>query len=496
MTHANNAILVLAPYEAQVANIFQMLRRLMENSKTLTNSLSRSTLNPHRLQFNNGSYILGFSAGSKTAARSDKIRGQDAHVIYIDEFDYIPDSDISAISAIMLSHPDCKLWTTSTPTGEHKRFFAICTDKDLGYKEFWVTSMEVPHWDDKMELETRREYNATVESSPEWEHEILADFGEQIAGVFRNSMIDASLQDYKLGDFGPREGGVYILGVDWNKTAGTHMVIVEWNGVFKILDKIVIPRSEFTQTIAVEKIIEMHQLWNFKGVYVDRGYGSTQVEMLKKWGLQHPDSNLYLRLKDFAMQEMTDVRDPGTGAIVKKHTKPFLVSALAQQLDEDRLILPKSEDTRVIRDDQDMGIVQQMRNFKIEGYSVHGLPKYSQGPEHTLTALMLAVGGYVLENTDLTRLSLTTGVGIGPGFGQDDEEFSNEQYTASGILKDLKVSSARKLDIDNSGYSNNAGSVRQQLKAKQQLIQSLRRNKRMGEGYTRNNIQNTTRKNV
>jgi len=497
MTHSDHAVLVLAPYEAQVANIFQMLRKLMKKSVMLTQSLARDTLNPHRLEFKNGSYILGFSAGSKTAARSDKVRGQDAHVIYIDEFDYIPDSDIAAVGAIMMSHPDCRLWATSTPTGAHKRFFAICTDKNLGYKEFWMTSKELPHWDAKMELEARRENNAVYGDSPDWQHEILAEFGDQIAGVYRNSMIDAALQDYELGTAAPKDRGKYILGVDWNKTEGTHMVILEWSGQFKLLDKIIIPRGEFTQTLAVERIIELNDRWKFKGIYVDRGYGSTQVEMLKRHGMRHPETNLHLNMQDFAMQEMIEIRDPSTGAVIKKHSKPFLVNSMAQHLDAGRMILPRSEDTRIVGNEQTLGVVQQMRNYSIEGYSVHGLPKYSQGQDHTITALMLAVGGFDLNYSDLTRVNLAGHVVIGPGFGQTEAEYNEENYGASGILKDLRVASTRGLDKASPmlGYANNAGSVRDQHRARNNLDERIRKGKGIGD-YSRANIAGTPRKNV
>jgi len=495
-TRSNRALLVLAPYEAQVANIFQMLTKLIETSQNLGQSMSRKTLNPHRIQFHNGSYILGFSAGSKTAARSDKVRGQDAHVIYIDEFDYIPDSDVAAVTAILISHPDCQLWTTSTPTGEHKRFFAICTDKNLGYKEFWFTSTEIPHWSDEMELEMRREYSAIHEDSPEWQHEVLAEFGDQIQGVFRNSVIDRSLVEYDLGTIPPQRGGTYVLGVDWNKTAGTHMVILQYDGSFTLVEKIIIPRGDFTQTLAVERIIELHNQWDFKGMYVDRGYGGTQVEMLRKHGLQHPHTNLHLRLRDFAMQEMITIRDPRHGQEIRKHTKPFIVNATTMMLDSGRLVLPKTEDTRVVRDDMAMGLVQQMRNFKIEGYSVHGLPKYSQGQEHTLTAYMLAVGGFVLEHTDLTKVALANDVALGPSFGQTEEDFNSQDFKNSSILDDVqKDAAARDLNagVPFFGFENkNGGSLRDQQRMRRMLKGG---GKRM-DTFSRGNISRPTRKNV
>lgn len=497
ITNTQHSSLVLAPYEAQISNLFKIIHDLIDRSKDLNDSISRSTLNPHRLEFHNGSSILGFSAGSKTAARSDKIRGHDAHFLYIDEFDYIPDSDVAAVTAILMSHPNCGLWATSTPTGEHRRFYGISTDKNLGYKESWITSMELPHWNEQLESEMRREYNAVYDRSPEWDHEVLAEFSSQIMGVFRNKAIDESLDDYELGDSAASPGGFFILGVDWNKIAGTHMVIVQFSGnKFTLVDKIVIPRGEFTQTTAVSRIIELHDKWDFRGLYVDVGFGSTQIELLKKHGMTNPGSNIHLRLRGLAMQQMTEVRDPTTGAIVKKHTKPFLVNQLVRVLDEGMLVLPKSEDTRVVRQDMDMGIVQQMRNFRIEGYSVHGLPKYSQGQDHTLTALMLAIGGFSLDHGDLVKSAFSTSVAMAPGFGEED--LPADAYDASDILRGVRTAAARDLEKGKPmmGFANDASSIRSQYKARRTLDKSLDKDSSYRSYITRRNITRIGRKNV
>ena len=457
ITNSHYKILILAPYEAQIQLIFDIIRKLIAGSMSLGSSIFRSTMNPHRIELNNGSVILGMSAGSKTAAGSDKIRGQDANLIYIDEFDYIPDEDINAVVAILASHPDCEMWATSTPTGEHKKFFAYCTDKRYGYKEFWVIGQESPSWNAETEKMLRAQYGAISGTSPAWEHEVLAEFGEQEAGIFKNSALDASLQDYSLFDSVP-QGGEYILGVDWNKTRGTHMVIVEKltlletgidgdsKDAFKLIKKVIIPRSEFGQTEAVQDIINLNNAWNFKDIFVDAGYGETQVEMLKRFGLRNPRTGLHKKVKAFEMQRQIEVRDPSTGITRMTPIKPFLVNTLANALDLGCVILPYEEDTNVIRDNEDQGVVQQMRNFRMEGTSVHGLPKYSQGQDHTLTALMLVVGGYELKYGLISRVHHNGQIGFAASIGADGVIPEQQQDIHSEIIKNLQESEKRSLN--------------------------------------------------
>ncbi len=193
-----------------------------------------------------------------------------------------------------------------------------------------------------------------------------------------------------MDEINPVPGNVYVLGVDWNKSAGTHMVIVEWTGKANLLKKIVVPESEYIQTDSVQMIIDLNQQWNFKHIFVDAGYGSTQVEMLKKYGVSNLGSGLQHKVKEVHMNQSIEILDPITNKSVKKPAKQFLVQQTVKLLEDKLMVLPESEDTSVTGDKQ-MGLVQQMRNFYIESYSVHGLPRYSQGQEHTLTAIYLSL---------------------------------------------------------------------------------------------------------
>jgi hypothetical protein len=145
-THKDWTVLVIAPYQSQVTKIFDEMEKLLNLNPELSKSIKRKTKNPQRLELVNGSKVLGFSSGSKSASKSDKVRGQDANYIVIDEADYLDDQDLEAILAILASHPDCGLWASSTPTGRHAKFYQWCTDKNLGFKEFWYISQESNRW--------------------------------------------------------------------------------------------------------------------------------------------------------------------------------------------------------------------------------------------------------------------------------------------------------------------------------------------------------------
>lgn len=143
-TMPNESILIIAPYEAQVGKIFDEMNKFISLSPEIQQSVTRRTKTPSRLMMTNGSQALGFSSGNQSTAGSDKIRGQDATYIIIDEADYINQMDIEAILAILASHPNCGLWASSTPTGKHDKFYQFAVSKDLGFKEFWYISAELP----------------------------------------------------------------------------------------------------------------------------------------------------------------------------------------------------------------------------------------------------------------------------------------------------------------------------------------------------------------
>jgi hypothetical protein len=389
VTVNRSTTLVIAPYERQVTMLFDEAYKQIQSGVTIANSLARYTKTPARMDFVNNSKILGFSAGANSASGSDKIRGFDANLIVIDEIDTIEDKDIDAILAILASHPDCRIVAASTPRGWRKRFYTYVTEKNLGFKEFWFISAESPSWTPELEKFFK------AGDSAAYTHEYLADFAELEEGVFKSRFLNASVEQYQMNDIEPSSSYDYVLGVDWNKAAGTHMTIVQWDNLkLKLVRKIIVPESEYTQTDAVEMIISLNRKWKFKYIFVDSGYGHTQVELLRRQALIEPSSGLDVKVHGIHMNQHLNVIDPISGEPVNRNSKHFLIEQTRKLLEDGMLLLPKDEDTSVSNSDQSMGLVQQMRNFQIEAISIYGLPKYSQGNDHTLTAYYLACGGF------------------------------------------------------------------------------------------------------
>lgn len=433
-TNKNFTILIIAPYERQVTRFFDEMHKFILKSGTLKGSLSRYTKTPSRMDFQNGSKVLGFSVGADVGSGSDKVRGQDANLIIIDEIDTIEDADIDAVMAILASHKDCKLIAATTPRGWRRKFYTYVTNKNLGYKEFWFISAESPEWTE----DTEKYFKASNDAAT-YGHEYLADFAELEDGVFKAKYINASIEDYSIEHSGPRPSCDYIMGVDWNKTAGTHILILEKDSnKLKLVKKIIIEESEYTQTIAVNKIIELNRAWRLKWIFIDIGYGQVQYELLRKHALLDPGSMLDVKLVGVAMNQHLELTDPLSGLPIKKGAKHFLVEQTKRLLDNGNLILPRSEDTVSRSSDERMGLVQQMRNFRVEGYSVYGLPKYSQGQDHTLTAYYLACGGYYWKEGDLKPQPYATNV-VGIEVGDEGPkptatltEIERQQQAASG----------------------------------------------------------------
>jgi len=424
-THSHAKILIVAPYQSQVQLIFQEIQMYIDQSEILSDSIETQRNSPPiTIIFKNGAIMKGFASGKGQSQHSDQIRGQGADLIVLDEVDMMNDYDIETIMAIRASNARCEVWASSTPRGWRKAFWEWCTKKNLRYKEFHYISMEGPEWTQDSE-----EYYQATTSKMGFTHEYLAEFGEEAFGVFKAADVDESLYDYKLADITHTTPmGPTIMGVDWNLNSGTHITIVEWTGqMYKLVHKVVVPKSEFTQTEGVKKIKELNRLWEPRFIYVDEGYGSTQIEMLKSAGLEDPSSGLYQKIKPITMARSIEISDSKTGEKIQRQSKQFMVELTARRVEDHIVMLPREEDTHVIiePDDPDnasVGLVQQMRNFRVIRESATGQPIYSQEYEHTLTALMLTILGFQMEFGGLTRTHYATNVAEGPSLGTNSEK--------------------------------------------------------------------------
>lgn len=470
-TRPNFSVLVICPYQSQVKRIFDIMRNdLIANSVTLKDRIIKNnTSAPQVITLDNNSTVTGFSSGAKSGGKSTQVRGQDAHAIFLDEMDYLSPEDFDALLAILASHPDCLLWASSTPTGARSQFFDWSIRKDLGFKEQWYISSESPSWTIETEELFKDKYSESA-----YAREFLAEFGDETAGVFKNSDINLSLHPYTYQSCSYSANCRYIAGVDWNENAGVHIVIIEIGlkdrkYYYKVVYKDIIPRQEFTQTTAVQAIIKLDSKWNLDYIYMDAGFGNVQYEMLKKYGLETPGSKLHKKTRSYQMGGKVEIRDPVNGLKVKKDAKPFMVNVAARQLEAGRCILPISEDTNATLEEasDQVGIAQQMRNFKVEKYSKFGMPTYSQGFEHTLTAWMLALTGAFLEFSDVLKILSDLRVMPVSPLGHGDPSAPQKPVDKEAIIKrkkELKTKfspTARRLAP--SGLSGNNSSLRSMI---------------------------------
>lgn len=419
LTNKNFEILVVCPFVAQVAKIMDNIRQLIDESPGVSNSVTRDIKSsPQIIAFANGSKIRGFAAGGSSSGRSDQIRGQDADLIVMDEVDYIADSDIEVIMAILTSNKYVKVIVSSTPRGLRSNLFEWSRDKDGRWKEFWYISAEGPAWDEETE-----EFYKQLYSGGGFSREFLAEFGEEMTGVFRGSDLQKCIYDYTYESCTPDNGNcIYTIGVDWNKHTGTHIVVVErpkehgGKVFYKLVEKVIVRKSDFTQIEAVRKIQELDKKWGASFIYCDAGYGHTQIEMLWAEDLINPEKRYRARVKSIEMNSNTIIYDPIMKREIKKPTKPLMVYFAANQVEQHRVMFPKSEDTttQIVPEElavSNIGIIQQARSFMVERTSPTGREVFSQDYEHTLTAWMLAIMANLLEYGDYKKLKHDTYIG-------------------------------------------------------------------------------------
>ena len=159
-------------------------------------------------------------------------------------------------------------------------FWRFCTEGELGYKEFHFPSSASPSWSIQTERLERAQY-----SEAGYAHEFEAEFGDIAEGVFLRKYVDQSLENYDIDKVKRNGDSLYTMGVDWNTAGnGTVIIVTEWNkkfndgkGAFKVVCKRVINQEEFTQVRSCEEIISLSEKWSPEYIYVDQGYGSTQI---------------------------------------------------------------------------------------------------------------------------------------------------------------------------------------------------------------------------
>ena len=420
--------LVATPYDTQAREIFDQLNNFINNNPILQASVESIRRSPYEIVFKNKSRIKLYTAGTRSGTEGGSLRGQKASWLYMDEVDYLGDKDFEAIYAITLEAPKrIGVMVASTPTGRRGKFYQICTQQKInqtvkkmgdstffdmrtydrntaeGWQEFYYPTMVNPEWSPSMEKELRGLYTEVA-----YEHEVMAEFGTEMVGVFNKDYIDeASSNGYALLSQ-PRTDAPIAIGVDWDKFgAATQIVVTQWNpllerrprpevdgpgvvkyGRFQVINRIEIPKSEFTYDNAVRKLIELDSVYRPFAIYVDRGSGEYQVEMLRK--------ALGDKVRGIHLGGSYEVRDPYSREFDKKPIKPFIVNQTTLILERGQLQIPSKAVDEVIQ--------RQMTNYTVERVSPKtGEPTYSNEDEHALDGMMLGILAFLDHHPDIVK---------------------------------------------------------------------------------------------
>lgn len=417
-TKAYQKILVVCPQKSHAQVVYDRLTELIGQSTDLKNSLSRAVKTPYaEIEFHNGSAIKLFTSGSKSGSEGQSIRGQTADKIYLDEADYLEDADHNAIGAILYSSPDTTIWSSSTPTGRRQRFYEQANDSR--FREFHYASHVLPFWNEQMDKDARMDSGTEAG----YQHEILAEWGEEVEGVYQNKYVDRAAVDFQYDDQVRQDGWMYTMGVDWNDTQiGTQIVVTGYNPAiskYRVVAKHCVDKIGWTQIEAMNKIKEVNQYWRCAHIYCDAGFGTTQIELLQQFGErrltevgpEHPDAMLRY-VKGINAGGILETKNIRTGVSENKPAKPYMIENSVRYFEHNIVEISKHDDE----------LEMELLGYVVERRTAAGAPVYAQGNkrvgDHELDAMVLSLLAFTMEFTEFGQVLSRSYVSFGGSFGE------------------------------------------------------------------------------
>lgn len=435
-SNQNMDVRVIAPREVHVRELFDKMNSMIRESDVLSQSVIKNgprngtmyKKNPMEFSLTNGSTIRGITTGDDegTSARS-----QSADLMVLDEMDFISEDQFAAIYPIIATSTDTQLIQSSTPSGQRSQFYQWCNDPV--YKELHKTYQDVEIYDQDTDQEFQRNM-----SKEQYEREVLALFTIEEAGVFPHQHIDKALEDYQFDQM-PPPPGIYTFGVDWNESMqGVHIQIIryeQFHSKYRVSNVVIVPSSEFTQIVQINKIIELYEYYKPRKIVMDEGFGLTQIQQLKHWGVESGNDDFLMQLETMPFGSNIDVFDQILGSYQKVSQKQFLVQNQKRFIENGRLILPRSEDTKI-------GLIGQMREYQIESIGDNGTPRYSKGYVHTLEQMMMQLYGMYLIKDELDNTGIQPVTNV---ITQSRDQFIRSGHTSGQIRKERGVSNHQQL---------------------------------------------------
>lgn len=468
---AGPEIMIVTPYQSQISNIFNEMEKILKRNEELTKQCTTGTAGSlyvktpfFRMEFSNGAKVSGFVSGVGTkvdGSGGGTMRGQNANIIYLDEMDMIPDEVLDkVVIPILATTDDVMMIATSTPIGKRARFYKWCKER-LDFKEDYFPSTVLPQWDIiKAEVEAEN-------SEDGFRAEYMAEFIDGAYGVFKPTYIYAARQDYAYEDCerltwwhkfaGVRETTelIKVIGIDWNKNAGSEYVVVAYDPNkhwWFVIESVNISASQFSSVKWKEEVVRLNYKHKPHYIYADEGYGHTIIEDLKLMahaiGIKKNKSRrdletakLVERLVAFNFSQRVELTSPIDGTPIVKTGKEYLVENAVRIFEDQRIWYPEEDDT----------IRTQLQNYVVLRRSpttkkpVYG-PENELVGDHRLDALMLALGGLSLENSVYSRKSTP----IGKPIYLSNDTLKKRTIAKQG-LSALEALQAKSIDPDKFG---------------------------------------------
>lgn len=426
-------ILVFAPYESQVKELWNTFSQLIGDSPLLRDQVDKiRTSDVHTIEFKNGSSIKGYTIGISSSNQGTSLRGLSGDMIFIDEMDFIPTEIIEqVILPITTTHKNCRRRICSTPSGKRELYYKWCTQaEELGWLHLHFPSWH-PDNDNWMSQEEAIQKGVPIHQSTEfqvrsvtasdaYQREYGGEFGEEFGGVYKHHLIAKSLVRYgrniNISDPDVFDPGFvqnpehkHIIGVDWNSYInGGQIVVLEYcatptvikyfddekkqdivvdfTGRYRLFYRRGIKSKDSTQRLTRMEVIRLMTNYKIDYLYVDYGAGDTNIEELTHYGRKHPELALHKKLRVIDSGATVDHYDHILQKMVKKRNKSLMINFSVLSLEEGMFILPKEEDVNT-------RLVGQMRGYKVKHVTARGEYAY-EGDDHILDAFNLAVYGF------------------------------------------------------------------------------------------------------
>lgn len=402
-------VLIVTPYEIQAEELVNLMLEFIwamnPDYGTYDSIIEKYVKSPtHLIKLKNGSRIRAFTTGSSGAG---SVRGQSADIICLDEVDYMSEADFNSILAILADNPDVELWVASTPNGKTQLYRLENLEE---YKSFHFPSFVLPHYNDKLDKEFKGQFTDIG-----YVQEVMAEFGETEAGVFQDFFIEKNtISDIDRLDVIKNRGRyIIVLGGDWNDDKnGTRLLAIAFDKETKqffVCDKRRVSKEGWTQVAAVKEIIEFNRKYRFDHIYLDEGYGVSNIQFIRQYGLDkratlpptHPDLNL-IDVVGINFSSKVEVLPVEGGDPIKKDMKVYLVENAVRLLERDAIKLD-------IEFDKDL--IAQMRNYVVLRKTPTGKPVYgtddSKVGDHDLDAFMVGLLGWSMENSSFLNHAIS-----------------------------------------------------------------------------------------